>query len=166
MERLPVSRLSGRAVFDVDGGWEMHQAAALFSLGLGSGGLSYVGLGYHHRLARQRASRRYGPFRICAIPSRFVTCSKLQADFSKMMAASFKSKRGNDLIETEAAIDDRFNGGSVDCSNELRLMLAAAYYQAYPAGLVWPSNMRSGSHQPGQLALLSGRCALQSPRRL
>ena len=52
-----------------------------------------------------------------------------------MMAAGFISECISDLIETEAPIDDRFNAGGVDCSNELRLMLAAAYYQALQPGL-------------------------------
>ena len=61
MERLPDSTLSGRAAFNVDGGWEMHQAAALFSLGLGSGGLSYVGRGYHHRSPGSELAAATGP---------------------------------------------------------------------------------------------------------
>ena len=46
------------------------------------------------------------------------------------MAAGFISECVSDLAETEAAIDDGLNTSDVKCSNKLRLMLAAAYYQA------------------------------------
>jgi hypothetical protein len=52
-----------------------------------------------------------------------------------MMAAGFISECISDLIEAEAAIDDGLNAGSLNCSNELRLMLAAAYYQALKPSL-------------------------------
>ena len=66
---------------------------------------------------------------------RLVACSKYQTDFSEMMAAGFISECISDLIEAEAAIDDGLNAGSLNCSNELRLMLAAAYYQALKPSL-------------------------------
>jgi hypothetical protein len=61
--------------------------------------------------------------------------SKLQTDFSEMVAAGFISESISNLIEAEAAIDDRLNTGRLNCSNELRLMLAAAYYQALKPSL-------------------------------
>ena len=73
--------------------------------------------------------------RICAFPSRFVACSKLQTDFSEMMAAGFMSECVSDLIEAEAAIDGGLNVGRLNCSNKLRLMLAAGYYQALKPSL-------------------------------
>ena len=47
-----------------------------------------------------------------------------------MMAAGFISECVSDLVETEAAIDDGLNASHIKCSNKVRLMLAAAYYQA------------------------------------
>ena len=47
-----------------------------------------------------------------------------------MMAVGFISECVSDLIETETAIDDRFNAGCINCPNKLRLMLAAADYEA------------------------------------
>ena len=70
-----------------------------------------------------------------ASESRLVTCSKLQTDFSEMMAAGFISECISDLIEAEAAIDDGLNAGSLNCSKALRLMLAATYYQALKPSL-------------------------------
>ena len=52
-----------------------------------------------------------------------------------MMAAGFISECISNLIEAEAAIDDGLNAGRLNCSNELRLMLAAAYYQALKPSL-------------------------------
>ena len=58
----------------------------------------------------------------------WLRCSILQTNFSEMMAAGFISECVSNLIETENAIDDGLNAGGVKCSNEVRLMLAAAHY--------------------------------------
>src|SRR5262249_2198161 len=52
-----------------------------------------------------------------------------------MMAAGFIPECISDLIEAEAAIDDGLNAARLNGSNELRLMLAAAYYQALKPNL-------------------------------
>ena len=52
-----------------------------------------------------------------------------------MMAAGFISECIINLIQAEAAIDNGPNAGRLNCSNELHLMLAAAYYQALKPSL-------------------------------
>ena len=52
-----------------------------------------------------------------------------------MTTAGLISECVGDLIETEAAINDGLDADSVNCSNEVRLMLAATYYQALKARL-------------------------------
>ena len=52
-----------------------------------------------------------------------------------MMAPGFISECISNLIEAEAAIDHGLNAGRLNCSNELRLTLAAAYYQALKPNL-------------------------------
>ena len=52
-----------------------------------------------------------------------------------MTTAGFISECVSDLVETEGAIDDRLNASGVNPSNEVRLMLAAAYYQTLKPNL-------------------------------
>ena len=75
--------------------------------------------------------RHFAPFQADLL----LVVLKLQTDFSEMMAAGLISECISDLIEAEAAIDDGLNAGRLNCSNELCLMLAAAYYQALKPSL-------------------------------
>ena len=55
---------------------------------------------------------------------------EFQTDFSEMLPACFISEGVSYLVEVEAAINDRFDVNSVDCPDEILLMLAATDDQA------------------------------------
>jgi hypothetical protein len=51
---------------------------------------------------------------------------KLQTDFAEMLPTRFITEGVGDLVEVEATINDRLDMGSIDCSDEIHLMPAAA----------------------------------------